>query len=44
MLSNNIITIILFLGGLVVVRFGLPLLVMALIKLGCCRLLHLRPQ
>ena len=33
---------VLIVFGLAILRFGLPMLVMWLINLGCCRLLHLK--
>ncbi len=41
MTVTEVSTIVLTFVGLAVLRFGVPMLIMWLIKLGCCRVLHL---
>jgi hypothetical protein len=42
MLGTELLYVGLMLVVLALLRFGLPLLVTYLIKLGCCRVLHMR--
>lgn len=37
-------TLVLIMVGLGALRFGVPMLVMWLLKMGCCRILHLTPR
>jgi hypothetical protein len=41
MFGTEFFYVVLMLVTLAVIRFGIPMLVMALIKLSCCRILHL---
>jgi hypothetical protein len=43
MSALDLLIIILALAGLGVLRFGVPILVMWLFNLVCCRVLHLTP-
>ena len=39
----DLLIVVLALAGLAVLRFGVPILVMWLLNLVCCRVLHLTP-
>lgn len=41
MIITELLTLVLMILVLAALRFGIPMLVMFLIKLGCCRVLHL---
>ncbi len=44
MTATDVILIVPILLGFAILRFGVPMLLMWLIKLGCCRILHVKPQ
>jgi hypothetical protein len=44
MTLNDVSLMVLILAGLATVRFGIPMLVMWVLKMGCCRIFKLTPQ